>query len=137
MKQSNDLVWLVVVGLVIWYVSQSNKTPSPAPSPNQGLAAIVTDAGDRAKLSVFYHDFAEILNRDTSVVKTTGQFREAHKNALTLMLVGTSYPRYPGLDQAVSERIKTAIQLDDTTLDANKKAALVSVLNSISSEFGG
>lgn len=109
----------------------------PGPSPQQPLAALVTNAEHRAILSAFYRDFADVLSRDQDRVKTTGQFRTAHANAAHLLLQRTEYPKYPGLDQAVSDRIKGAIGLDDAPLDAPKRAALVACLTQISQELGG
>lgn len=109
----------------------------PGPAPQQPLAALVTDAQHRATLSAFYRDFADVLGRDQTVVKTTGQFRTAHPACLTLLLQQTGYPRYAGLDQAVSDRIKAAVGLDDAPLDGAKRAALVACLTQISKELGG
>lgn len=138
MQRNND--WLVVALIIgaLWYFGTGGKVPTPGPQPApNGLGTLVTNAEHRATLSAFYRDFADVLGRDQTVVKTTGQFRAAHPACLTLLLQQTGYPRYAGLDQAVSDRIKAAVGLDDAPLDGTKRAALVACLTQISKELGG
>lgn len=138
MKSNND--WLVVALIIgaLWFFGTGGKLPAPGPTPApSGIGTLVPDAKHRATLSAFYRDFADVLGRDQIVVKTTGQFRTAHPACLTLLLQQTGYPRYAGLDQAVSDRIKAAVGLDDAPLDGTKRAALVSALTAISQELGG
>lgn len=123
--------------IVVLKVLGGNQPAPVVPVPSQPLASLVTDATHRATLSAFYRDFADVLKRDDSVVKTTGQFRTAHEKCTTLMLQNSGYPKYPGLAQAVSDRIKAAIGLEDAPLDATKRAALVACLAQISQELGG
>lgn len=125
------------VVVVVKVLGGGNQPTPVVPVPSQPLASLVPKAEQRATLSAFYRDFADVLTRDASTVKTTGQFRTAHSLAAALLLQQTGYTRNPGLDQAVSDRIKAAIGLDDAPLDATKRAALVACLTAISAELGG
>lgn len=138
MQKSNDLLWVILIGVVIWFISQQNKpAPSPTPQPGGRLAQIVTNASDRATLAQFYKEFADVVRRDSTVLTGTGQLRTAHANSAKLLLQGTSYQKYPGLDQAISDMLKASIGLEDTAVDAAKRAVIVSTLESIAHELGG
>ncbi len=133
-KSNNDLLWVVLIGVVICVVSQrANPAPAPTPVPGGGLALIVTDASDRAVLATFYKDFADVVARDTSPT-TYGKFEAWHTQSTELLLQGTPlFAKYKGLGQAVATKLATAVGDQDVAID---RAKLSATLLSISQEFG-
>lgn len=125
------------IGVIAWKAMQPPPAPV-VPGPVSNLKAIVTDAGDRAVLSGFYADFADVLKRDTATVTTTGAFRAWHIKAVDLLNQQTNrYGKYPALRQAVSDRIVAAIGLNDGAMDAATRAKLVDTLAGIAKELEG
>lgn len=134
MQKSNDLLWVILIGVVIWFISQQNKPAPTPPVPNSGLALIVTDAGDRAVLSAFYRDFADVVGRDATPM-SNGNFEVWHNKSTEMLLQGTPlFAKYKGLGQAVAMKLAAGIGDEDVALDRVKLSA---TLLSISQEFGG
>ena len=132
MQKSNDFLWLIVVAAVIWFMSQQNK-PAPTPTPGGELSRIVTDAQDRAVLSAFYRDFADVVARDSTPM-TNGLFEVWHTKSAEMLLQGTPlFAKYTGLGQAVAGKLAAGIGDQDTTLD---RAKLSTTLLGISRELG-
>lgn len=134
--KSNDFLWVVLIGVALWWGATRGNSPAPAPTPS-GLGQLVANTTDRAEMAAFYRDFADVIRRDTGILTTVGQFRTAHFNAVALVKQGTLKAKYPEVGQAISDRLAKDLGLDDQAIDAAKRAAIVAALEGLSKEFGG
>lgn len=119
--------------------------PAPAPAPNDldapspelqslvaPLATIITDKADAEKTAQFFTDFADVVERDSDVIKTTKDLRDGYVRAETLMLQRTDMVgKYPGFGAAKDEVLAEAIGLDQVTLTPEKRTKAVDVFNAM------
>lgn len=115
--------------------------PDPDPDPDPvvdvppellpAVNALKAFGPQRAKLSKFYADFANVLaNAD---VKTTGQFAAAHASALKAFVAASGYAGAPKVGEHIDAYLAECIGgLDDKPLNAELKARLVAALKVIS-----
>ena len=132
-------VCVVVVAAVAFLLMQPSKPAGPTTPEVSRLAELVPDADSRSRLSAFFADFAAVLTTDAKPCKTTGDFREAYRLAVAPMKSAARLPDVKAIDEPISNRIKSAIGLEDTPLDGEPplRSNLAAVLTSISDDFGG
>lgn len=99
--------------------------PVPVTSPAAlSVSQPLTGFPNQAKqLSAFYRDFAKVL-AVAPQVKTTGDFREAHKLSLTIFVAGEKYAGAPAVGALVDAYFESLLGKEDIPLDA-KRATLI------------
>lgn len=105
-------------------------TPVPQPTPNvvvdepsaemkQLVSAI--EPISEPRLANFYADFAEIVERDSEIIKTTGHFRTLNSRAGQLAFKGTDLQgKYPTLGADLDAAALKVLGKENTTLDRPK-----------------
>lgn len=88
---------------------------------------------DKAALSKFYADFANVLKADDSLVTDTVRFRIAYSLAGKTLFGTTLKGKYPTLAASIDAEMKAQLGDSVAKLDRNKT---VDVLNAISYAFG-
>lgn len=132
--RNNDWVFVALVLAGLWLGARGG-APSP-PGPPSGLRAAVTSRADAARLSAFYSALAGAIERDSTVVKTTGVFRLGRQNATLVAFQGTDLAGKYNLTAEIDRRITTALGgMQDQPLDAAKRTALVASLKQIAAEL--
>jgi len=102
------------------------------------LAEIITDDKDAAKAAKFFRDFADVLSRDDSILKTTEDVREGYIRAETLMLQRTELVgKYPGFGAAKDKILAEAVGLERVPLSPEKRSKAVAVFNAMAWVLGG
>ena len=102
------------------------------------LSEIITDEKDAAKAAKFFRDFADVLSRDNSILKTTEDVREGYIRAETLMLQRTEMVgKYPGFGAAKDKILAEAVGLERVPLSPEKRAKAVEVFNAMAGSLGG
>jgi hypothetical protein len=83
------------------------------------------------KAAALYRSAADVVRRDDSKIKTTGQFRAAKIAADALYAAKTPLVGALGSGPAVDTVLAQAIGLEDGPLDATKRARLAETLDGI------
>jgi hypothetical protein len=140
---------IVLVAVVI--IRRDNTVPTPASSLHTGhyrnsvsepsaelkeatksLQGIISDPADAVDVAQFYVDFADVIERDVDVIKTTGTIREGFIRAEKLMLQRTELVgKYPGFGAAKDKIVKDQLGLEDVQLSEEKREAAVNVFRAI------
>lgn len=131
---TKHLMAILAVGLLVVAFLPPAAHPVAPVVPASPVARCLQSASkqDRARVSAFYSALADVVERDASVITTTGLFRAIHSNSLDLAFKGTDLPgKYQGLDVAIDERLRSAVGLDNVGLADDKRAALVAALKEI------
>jgi hypothetical protein len=143
--------------LAIHTVIVGDKAPGPDPDPDpdpdpkptievdtpsavlqllvKGITPLLT--GDKAKedgveLAKFYLDMANVIERDSTVIKTTTHIRTLNVNAGQLMFQKTGIQgRYTGLSQEIDNVFVAVLTKDNTELTPAKRQELVQALKAI------
>lgn len=137
---------LILMGLLLFACGCPSNGPTPAPPPEPEPPSPVTALAEEmrgfvvdlepvsdAKLAEFYHDFAEVLQRDNSVVRNTTDVREAHTRALKLAFGGTEVQTSnPGLGVKLDKAAADAIGLQNRALTPELRARAVAIYEAIS-----
>lgn len=109
----------------------------PSPESKQSKVTYVAPVGDlrtvaeplkayrdkpvAKQVAKFYSDFADILSRDASEVKTTGQFRTGHQKAQRLFAQKTDMEQgLPGVSPKIDAVFVKALGIEDKDLDRTK-----------------
>lgn len=109
--------------------------PAPAPVSKVAQCLKAASKADKARVAAFYSALADVLERDSAVIHTTGLFRTVHANSLDLAFKGTDLPgKYAGLDQAINDRLVAAIGLENVALTGEKKDALLAALKEVADD---
>ncbi len=137
MKSSNDsLILVVILGAVLYFGGAFKPTPGPAPTPSGPLAAMVTNANDRAAIKSFFTDFQTVLKADAGEIATTHELYDVLNRASTLTATATGSGKYPGFGVAVGDRLKAGIgTLEDVPLTGDVKNKAIATLGSIAAEL--
>jgi len=122
---------LAVVGGVWVYRAGGGNVPQPTPTPTTPLSSLVPEDG--AKVEAFFTALAQVCEY-TEGVKTTGQFRETYRLAVSIFKASDQLPDLAAADPVISARISTAIGLDDTALTPQTRRTLVDTLRAIAVE---
>lgn len=117
-------------------------SPGVPSAEMQGLVASIVPL--RAKnpqaatiMAQFYRAAADVVRRDDSRIKTTGQFRTSRIDANNLYAAKTPVVGTLGLGPPSDKAIADAIGLEDVGLDAAKRARLAEVLDAIAWALNG
>ena len=98
----------------------------------EALRGIISDPVDAVDAAQFYVDFADVIERDDDVIKTTGTIREGFMRAEKLMLQRTELVgKYPGFGAAKDAVLEEHLGLEDVQLSAEKRAAAVNIFRAI------
>lgn len=137
-KKINPL-WLVVLALVAWWSLTGGKLPTlpsfpnvlPGPSvpavaePSAEMKAAVAPVtaalrgSDKAsEVSAFYSQFADLLERDSTVATTTAQVRSWHVAASNLMFQKAGVPS--GVSAAVNASLEKILGVENKAIDRPK-----------------
>jgi hypothetical protein len=104
-------------------------------APLKGLGMETQDAAKAAK---FFADFADVVERDESVIKTTADIREGYIRAETLMLQKTEMVgKYPGFGKAKDDVLAETLGLDRVSLTPEKRKEAVAAFRAMSWALGG
>lgn len=137
------VVWVAMLALcgggagVAYWLTDEPAAPVERPSEPADKASVEpirtilanATAQDKADLTAFYSDFADIVSEPG--IETTGQIRSANQRTGRIMFEDKLKGKYPGLSQACSGVLEKALGLDDTKLDDAKRAAAVAALRSL------
>ena len=127
----------LVVGIALVWAFIPTKGTDTTPvvvAPKNPVTAALSPASrqDKARVAAFYSALADVVERDTSVVPTVGDFRTLHSRSLDLAFKGTDLPgKYPGLDAAINDHLVAAVGTADVPLPPAKRAALVQALKEV------
>lgn len=138
MKSSNDsLILVVILGVVLYFGGAFKPAPGPTPTPTGPLAAMVTNANDRASIRSFFLDFQSVLKADTTgEIATTHELYDVLNRASTLTATATGSGKYPGFGVAVGDRLKAGVgTLEDVPLTGDVKNKAIATLGSIAAEL--
>ena len=104
-------------------------------SPLRNLAM---DQKDASKAAKFFLDFADVISRDDSILKTTEDIREGYIRAETLMLQKTEMVgKYPGFGEAKDNILAEVLGLDRVLLTSEKRSKAVEVFKAMAWALGG
>ena len=108
----------------------------------QALVAPLKELGmakkDAAKAAKFFTDFADVVERDESIIKTTSDIREGYIRAETLMLQKTEMVgKYPGFGKAKDAVLVETLGLDRVSLTPEKRKEAVAAFRAMSWALGG
>lgn len=103
-------------------------------SPLSRVSNILKDhPEDAEKLSALYSALSDVLGRDDSIVKTTGQIREAHSRSGRLLFQKTPMKgKHEGLSDAIDEFLVQSLGSDDVILTPDLRSAAVSAFKDLS-----
>lgn len=92
-------------------------TPQPVAGPVAAALKSATST-DRSKVRGIYVALADVTARDAGQqIKTLAHWRAVHASALRLAAGGTELVgKYPGLDKAVDDVLKTHVPTDNVSL---------------------
>lgn len=92
---------------------------------------------DAAKTAKFFLDFADVLSRDDSVIKTTADIREGYIRAETLMLQRTDMVgKYPGFGKVKDDILVETLGLNRTPLTLEKRSKAVEAFKAMAWALG-
>ena len=83
------------------------------------------------ELSEFYAEFADVVRRDSEIIKTTADIREAHVKAGKLMFQKRRVTN-PELAAAVNATMATGLGLDIVELTDEKRREVIKLLEAMS-----
>lgn len=128
---------LVVIGVLGYMVYRGQQAPAPAPQPAPVFvtSAITTmlDPHDElaAKLAALHTEMANIIEQDTTVIKTTGDIRQANSVAGRLCMENATKGTVPGLAAALDQVLVDAIGKQSKVLTAEDRADAVKAFRAI------
>jgi ABC-type amino acid transport substrate-binding protein len=126
------IIAVLVLGACLFaWVPQKPVVP-PAPLAPVGIALRLASDDDRHRVSAFYAALADVVERSTHI-NTVSLFRIVHAASLDEAFRGTDLKgKYIGLDVAVNDMLVKAIGLENVSLTADRRAALVAALREVS-----
>ena len=133
------------------FPSKPDPEPTPVKSPHEGhyradvpvpsdtlkeatksLLGIISDPVDAVDAAQCYVDFADVIERDKDVIKTTATIREGFIRAEKLMLQRTELiGKYPGFGAAKDKILEEQLGLEDVQLSDEKRQEAVDVFRAI------
>lgn len=110
----------------------SRPAPEPVNEPSREMKQIVSEIEPikDKELAGFYNDFADIIERDSKIIETTGQLRTANSRAGQLMFQETGMKgKHPGLAEKVDEALMKALGEKDTSLDRDRAVEIFEAIS--------
>tara|TARA_Y100000004_G_scaffold165037_1_gene195590 strand:- start:378 stop:845 length:468 start_codon:yes stop_codon:yes gene_type:complete len=86
---------------------------------------------DAELISAFYLELADVIDKDDTIIDSTGQFRNLNTFAGVLHFNTSLLGKYDSLGENIDSAIVNAIGKENVKLDENKRQDLVDVLNAI------
>tara|TARA_B100001939_G_C16808424_1_gene558852 strand:- start:271 stop:738 length:468 start_codon:yes stop_codon:yes gene_type:complete len=86
---------------------------------------------DAELISAFYLELADVIDKDDTIIDSTGQFRNLNTFAGVLHFNTSLLGKYDSLGENIDSAIVNAIGKENAKLDENKRQDLVDVLNAI------
>ena len=86
---------------------------------------------DAELISAFYLELADVIDKDDTIIDSTGQFRNLNTSAGVLHFNTSLLGKYDSLGENIDSAIVNAIGKENVKLDENKRQDLVDVLNAI------
>ncbi len=86
---------------------------------------------DAELISAFYLELADVIDKDDTIIDSTGQFRNLNTFAGILHFNTSLLGKYDSLGENIDSAIVNAIGKENVKLDENKRQDLVDVLNAI------
>lgn len=114
-----------------------HNAPQPAPQPEPlsvEMRAIVAEVEPYSvpELTAFFRDFADVIRRDETVIRTTGDIREAYIRAGKLAFQKTGLQdKTPGLGEKVDAALAKALGLSHVTLTPELRGRAVEILEAL------
>lgn len=144
MRLLSALLLLAAVGChpVNIPVPDNDDTPAPVVVPNVVDASEVTrilksHPSEARLLERFYADLADLVQRDTEIVRSTADVRKAHETAGRLLGQATSLQaNTQGLGKVVDGLIEEALGLEAVPLSDELRRKAVGVFTQISQACG-
>lgn len=105
-------------------------TPAPGYVPSPEMQEIVKAVVPikEPELAVFYGDFADVVKRDSEIIRTTGDLVLAHSKAGQLCFQSTGLKgKYPTLANDVNTAIAKALGEDDVSMTPERRQRTVDV----------
>jgi hypothetical protein len=140
---------IIAIALIGWGLLSLNKGggtpdvvpdvafPAPPAAMQAEVAGVKAYRGkpNAALVGKFYADFAEVLGRDTNIIKTAGQFRAGHQRAQELFAekipVAASLS---GLSAQINAVLEKSVGLEDVAFNRTK---VVESLSAVAWALGG
>jgi hypothetical protein len=144
--KTSSMVALGVIAWALFAASKGGNAPDAVPdvtfpAPSQAMQIEVAGAKAyrgkpyAALVGKFYSDFAEVLGRDTNVVKTAGQFRAGHLRAQELFAEKVPVAAsLPGLSAQINAVLEKSVGLEDVAFN---RAKVVESLSAVAWALGG
>ena len=102
------------------------------------LKGVISAPEDAVLAASFFEAFADVIERDDSIITTTGTLREGYIRAETLMLQKTDMVgRYPGFGAKKDAVLEEVLGLDNVALTPEKRQEAVDVFKAIAWVIGG
>ena len=120
----------IIGGVWVWRAGGGN-VPQPRPTPAPTIGIPVGEG--KEDVSAFFNSLAQVCQY-TGGIKTTGQFRDTYRLAVSTFKSTGKIPDLSGVDPLISDRIAQAIGLDDKALTPAMRTTLVATLRSIATE---
>lgn len=102
---------------------------------NKELVKPITEADitpeDAKLISAFYLELADVINKDDTIIESTGQFRNLNTFAGILHFNSALLGKYESLGENIDTAIAEAIGKQSVTMDDDKRQDLVEILNAV------
>ncbi len=86
---------------------------------------------DSELISLFYLELADVIDKDDTIISSTGQFRNLNIYAGLLHFNTTLRDKYKNLGESIDSAIVNAIGKSDVVMDEEKRQDLVDIINAI------
>ena len=117
------------------FVDETVYTISEPSLENKELVKPITEidiAPEDAKLiSSFYLELADVIDKDDTIIESTGQFRNLNTFAGILHFNSALLGKYESLGENIDTAIAEAIGKQSVTMDDDKRQDLVEILNAV------
>jgi hypothetical protein len=122
----------VLVALLVVFRGQTTPPVPPPPASPITVALRPATKADRLKVVAFYESMADVIERDSEVIKSIADFRKIHASSLNLAFDKTELKgKYPGLDVAIDDTLVQAVGLDPVPLTPERRSSLVAALKGV------
>lgn len=117
------------------FVDETVYTISEPSLENKELVKPITEIDiapeDATLISSFYLELADVIDKDDTIIDSTGQFRNLNTFAGVLHFNTSLVGKYESLGESIDSAIVNAIGKQNVTLDDSKREGLVEVLNAV------
>jgi hypothetical protein len=143
-----SLVLCVIVGCYLYPDAMQPAPPAPAPPVPAHVVSVTADLKavsqelrahpkDAATLAAYFEALADVVGRDSSEIKTTGQLRRGVEASGKLLIQNSGYAGYPVLRQAYEGLMRQELGMQDRPLDQAARTKAVAVFRAIAKACRG